>query len=327
MVTQADVARLAGTSTAVVTYVVNNGPRPVAPKTRERVLRAIEELGYRPNVVARALRAGTTHTVGLVVPDNTNPFFAELAHAVEDVFFASGYSLLLANSADSVEREKQHVQVLLDRQVDAVLLISLTGEPAVEEILRAGKRALVLHRLTQGSPASSISIDDEQAAYDMTAHLRDAHGITGVAMIAGPEGAPVSVERERGWARADGDAGVRSQLEHAPFSLRGGYQAATALLTGSHRPDAIFAANDQQAIGAVKAAADLGLRIPEDVAIAGYDGTAESAFTVPSLTTVVQPSREIAEAAIEVIRSEPTDPPTRRILPHRLELRDSCGRH
>jgi LacI family transcriptional regulator len=325
MVTRADVARLAGTSTAVVTYVVNNGPRPVAPETRERVRRAIEQLGYRPNVVARALKVGTTQTVGLIVPDNTNPFFAELAHAIEDVFFVAGYSLLLANSADSLDRERQHLRTLLDRQVDAVLLISLSGEPAIGEIVRADKRAIVLHRVPQDSLASSICIDDEQAAYDIATHLREAHGITDTAMITGPDASPVAVQRARGWSRAVSDTGA--DLRHAPFSRRGGYQAATALLTGNRRPGAIFAANDQQAIGVIRAAADLGVRVPEDVAVAGFDGTTEAGYTVPSLTTVVQPSQQIAEAAFEILRGAATDPPTCRVLPHRLELRDSCGKH
>lgn len=324
MVTRADVARLAGTSTAVVTYVINNGPRPVAAHTRQRVLRAIEELGYRPNVLARALQAGTTQTVGLVVPDNTNPFFAELAHSVEDVLFASGYSLLLSNSADSPERERQHIRVLLDRQVDAILLISLAGAPEVDEIIGAKKPAIVLHRVPRESAASSICIDDEQAAADIVQHLRTDHGIDEIAMISGPPGSPVAVERERGWARVTGGAG---RLVNEPFSLAGGYAGAAHLLERPDRPRALFATNDQQAIGAIKAIADLGLRTPEDVAVVGFDGTTESKYSVPALTTVIQPARLIAETAFEILRTPPDVAPIRRVLPHRLALRDSCGRH
>jgi len=324
MVTRADVARLAGTSTAVVTYVINNGPRPVATQTRERVLRAIEELGYRPNVLARALKAGTTQTVGFVVPDSRNPFFAELAHALEDVLFASGYALLVSNSADSLEREREHVRVLLDRQVDAVLLISLAGAAEVEQIIGAKKPAIVLHRVSGDSSASSICIDDKQAAFDIVHHLRADHGIDDIAMISGPPGAAVSAERERGWARAvTGDG----RVVHETFSIAGGHAGAMRLLADAGRPRAVFAANDQQAIGVLKAAADLGLRVPDDVAVAGFDGTVESQFSVPSLTTVVQPSRQIAEAAFEILRTPQADTPVRRMLPHRLALRDSCGRH
>lgn len=324
MVTRADVARLAGTSTAVVTYVINNGPRPVAPHTRERVLRAIEELGYRPNVLARALQAGVTQTVGLVVPDNSNPFFAELAKSVEDVLFSFGYSLLLANSADSPERERQHIRVLLDRQVDAILLISLVDAPEVEEIIGAKKSAIVLHRVPRDSAASSICIDDEQAAADIVTHLRADHGIDEIVMISGPPGSPVSIERERGWAHAiGGNGGVVNQS----FSLAGGYAGAIRLLEGSTPPRAVFAANDQQAIGAIKAASDLGLRVPADIAIVGFDGTTESKYSVPALTTVAQPSRLIAETAFEILRIPPGDAPVRSVLPHRLVLRGSCGRH
>lgn len=324
MVTRADVARLAGTSTAVVTYVINNGPRPVAPHTRERVLRAIEELSYRPNVLARALQAGTTHTVGLIVPDNSNPFFAELANALEDVLFTAGYALLLSNSADSREREHQHIRVLLDRQVDAVLLISLGDAPEVDEIIAAKKSAVVLHRVPEDSAASSIGIDDEQAAFDIVEHLRVNHGIAEIAMISGPPESAVSIQRERGWARAN--TGER-RVVHQAFSLAGGYAGAVGLLDAADRPRAVFATNDQQAIGTIKAAADLGLRVPEDVAIVGFDGTAESKYCVPALTTVVQPSRLIAEAAFEILRTPPGETPIRRVLPHRLVLRDSCGRH
>jgi len=324
MVTRADVARLAGTSTAVVTYVINNGPRPVAPQTRARVLRAIEELGYRPNALARSLKAGTTRTVGLVVPDSRNPFFAELAHALEDVLFAAGHALLLANSADSPEREREHVRVLLDRQVDAVLLISLAGAAEIEEIIGAKKPAIVLHRVRDNSSASSICIDDEQAAFDVVHHLRAVHGIDDIAMISGPSEAPVSAERERGWARAvTGDG----RVVHEAFSIAAGHAGAMRLLAGAGRPRAVFAANDQQAIGVLKAASDLGLRVPADVAVVGFDGTAESEYSVPALTTVVQPSRQIAEAAFEILRTPQAELPVRRVLPHRLALRDSCGRH
>jgi LacI family transcriptional regulator len=323
MVTRADVARLAGTSTAVVTYVINDGPRPVAPQTRARVLRAIEELGYRPNALARSLKAGTTRTVGLVVPDSRNPFFAELAHALEDVLFTAGHALLLANSADSPEREREHVRVLLDRQVDAVLLISLAGADEVEEIIGGRKPAIALHRVRDDSSASSICIDDEQAAFDIVQHLRAAHGIDDIAMISGPPEAPVSIEREHGWVRAVGDG----RVVHEDFSIAGGHAGALRLLTRARRPRALFAANDQQAIGALKAAWDLGLTVPDDVAVVGFDGTAESQFSVPALTTVVQPSRPIAEAAFEILRTPQADLPVRRVLPHRLALRDSCGRH
>ena len=322
MVTRADVARLAGTSTAVVTYVINNGPRPVAAGTRERVLRAIDELGYRPNLLARSLKAGSTKTVGLIVPDIGNPYFAELARALEDVLFGAGYSLLLSNSADDLERERQHIRALLDRQADAVLLISLAGAPQVDEIIGSKRPAIVLHAVPQDSAASSIYIDDEQAAFDIVRHLRTAHDIDDIAMICGPSEASVSSQRARGWARAIGGDG---RLVHESFSLVGGYQAAIRLLAGADRPRALFAANDQLAIGAIKAVAELGLRTPQDVAVVGFDGIAESRFTLPGLTTVVQPQRQIAEAAFEILSIPPTYPPTRRMLPHRLALRASCG--
>jgi LacI family transcriptional regulator len=318
-VTQADVARAAGTSMAVVSYVVNGGPRPVAEATRARVLAAIEQTGYRPDGVARALAAGSTYTLGLVVPDIANEFFAELACALEQSARAAGRTVLLANSEGSAETELALLETFLQRRIDGVVIISQIPEVADELLGRANTRRVFLG----ASPAagSSIGVDNEGGAIAATTHLLE-HGYERIAMIGGPAGDPVAEARLAGFRQALGERAT--DHVHQPFTVDGGYVGALELLSSAAAPQAVFAASDRQAIGLLRAAADKGLSVPDDLAVITFDGSAASAYAVPSLTTIQQPIAEMAELAVRQLL-DPQAEPLREVLDVGLVIRRSCG--
>ena len=331
-VTRKDVAALAGTSPAVVSYVLNGGPRSVSPKTRERVLAAVAQLGYRPNRVARSLRMNRTTTLGLVVPDNSNPFFAELARAVEEAAFAKGYTLLMGNAVDDEDRQTNYVRTFLDRQVDGLLLIPSHGSVAcLEELERSGVPWVVLDRRIAGAiTASQVLVDNLQGAREATAHLIG-HGRRRIACIAGPADVTPTTERVAGWRQALDAAGLpadRMPLRHVPFGRRAGYAAGLEVLGGRGSVDAVFAASDEQALGVLRAAAELGLRVPDDVAVASFDGIPGSAYTTPALTTMRQPVDELGRTAVELLLKRIDDPgcrPEVAVAPVTLVPRGSCG--
>lgn len=331
MVTRRDVARRAGTSEAVVSYVLNDGPRNVAPATRERVLAAIRELGYRPNAVARSLRTSRSTMIGLVVPDNANPFFAELAREIEDVAFERGYTLLLGNARDDDDREAAHVRTLLDHQVDGLILIPSHGSRTWRgELARSNVPCLVVDRAIEGTNAMHVLTDNEGGAHAGVRHLLD-HGRRRIGCLAGPQGIHPTVDRVAGWRRALTEAGCDpAALAHAPFGQADGYRAGRALLSGTLAGpgvDALFVTSDEQAIGVLRAAAELGVRIPDDLAVCSFDGIAATAYTIPSLTTVRQPFEELGRAAVELLLAhrDTEDPARRVVLPTSLIARGSCG--
>lgn len=323
-VTRADVAAAAGTSVAVVSYVVNNGPRPVSAATRARVLEAIELTGYRPDVVARALAGGFTQTFGLLVPDVSNRFFAELAHQVEERVYASGHLILLADSADDPMRERELMNALLERRVDGIMLASVDADPDLSGAIAAGAPVVLLDRIAPSALTSSVVPDNIGGARAATEHLIE-HGRRRIGFIAGPAALPTSQDRATGWESALAAAGLeRGPLVEAPFSRAGGLEAGRRLLLGPDRPDAVFASNDQQAVGLLRAAHDLGVRVPEDLGVITFDGSQDAAFAIPSLSSVVQPLAEIAEHAVRLLLARPHV--TARVTTgHTLALRASCG--
>jgi LacI family transcriptional regulator len=329
--TRDDVARRAGVSNAVVSYVVNAGPRPVAPATRERVLAVIEELGYRPNSVARSLRARRSFALGLVVPDSANPFFSELGKAVEDAGFDAGYTLLLGNSMDDEERERHYVRTFIERQVDGLVLISVSRSGLVASELGDSRIPVVsLQSLDARIQAPTILVDNEGGAAEAVRHLLE-HGADSVACLTGPAGIPSADERAHGWAAALDAAGapVAGRVcVRTEFSRSSGYRAALRLLV-KQRPRALFVASDEQAYGVLRAAAELGVRVPGELALVAFDGIPANEFTVPSLSTMRIPFRELGRAAVRCLVDQidggrsPEGGVDR--LPATLERRASCG--
>lgn len=331
-VTRKDVADAAGVSPAVVSYVLNDGPRGVAPATRAQVLEAVQRLGYRPNRIAASLRSKRTHSLGLIVPDNTNPYFAELAREVEEEAFRCGYTLLLGNAVDDVDREGLYLREFLDRQVDGLFVIpSHDGTLALAEVVASRTPMVILDREVLNTEAPAQLLSDNRAGGELaTRHLLD-HGRRRIGCIAGPRDARNAERRVAGWrdALADGtDGACAGPLIHVPITRFAGRQATLSVLREDPRVDALFVASDEQAIGVLRALRELGLDCPRDVAVVAFDGTSYASLMTPGLTTVRQPIAMMAKQGVGLImaqRSEDWRPSPPRFLPVELTVRGSCG--
>lgn len=326
--TRADVARLAGVSTAVVSYVMNDGPGPVAPATRLRVLDAIAALGYRPNASARALATGSSRLLGLIVPDITNPFFSSLAVSIEAAAKDRGYSLLFSNSHDGSDAsELSSISSLTRHNVDGILLSSTLPMPDISPARRTNTPVVLLNQFESHPGLLSVGVDAAEGAYVATRHLID-HGHTVISLIIGRVNHADLEAREAGWLRAIDEAGLSpGPIARCEFSREGGFLAATQLFRRAQRPTAVFVSSDLQAIGALSALHSLGVRVPDDVAMISYDGTVESRFSIPALTAVRQPVTEIASRLVELVLSRPQPGEQFIVLPPELVIRDSCGAH
>lgn len=337
LVTRDEVARAARTSSAVVSYVINDGPRSVAEPTRQRVLAAIETLGYRPNAVARALRSATSRVLGLIVPDITNPFFAELALAIERCASEQGYSLFLGNASHDDARQAGYLTAFSDHQVRGVLLIGAAAgpqgafPPITKAALASQRIALVfLDRVPKGARGVSLRVDNVRGAYDATRHLID-HGHTSIGRISGPSSLSSARDRDRGWVKAltEADIDPKAQMrERAEFDRYDAYKLALEMFASRRHPRSLFVHSDEQAIGVLHAAANQNIRVPQDVAVVSFDGIRESALTHPALTTVQQPLELAARRAVDLL-IEGIDHGERSIksetLPVHLVIRSSCG--
>lgn len=330
--TRRQVAERAGTSEAVVSYVVNHGPRPVAVETRQRVERAIRELDYRVSHVARSLRTASTQTLGLIVPDASNPFYAALASAVEQEAFSKGYGVFVGNSRDELAREQMYARALVDRQADGIILVPCSKESMRTVALADEVTCVTLDRPLEDEAAFQFFTDHEGGAYAATRHLLDEHGRKRIGCVAGPKKAYSTEARVRGWRRALHEAGIDASavpISYSSFGQRDGYEQGRALLPAG--VDAAFVTSDQQAKGVLRAAHELGIAIPEDVAVFAFDGIADAAFCVPSLSTVAQPIYQMAALAVSrattpketLVASELSRAPVE--FAYELLLRESCG--
>ncbi|MFE6836286.1 MULTISPECIES: LacI family DNA-binding transcriptional regulator [unclassified Streptomyces] len=335
-VTRDDVARLAGTSTAVVSYVINNGPRPVAPATRERVLAAIKELGYRPDRVAQAMASRRTDLIGMIVPDARQPFFAEMAHAVEQAAAERGKMVLVGNSDYRTEREVHYLRAFLGMRVSGLILVSQgMSEQAASEIEAWDARVVLLHERPEAIDDVAVVTDDIGGAQLATRHLLE-HGHEYVACIGGVEntpsvGDPVA-DHVEGWRRAMQESGrsVEGRLIEAPYNRYDAYKVALEVLARPDRPTAIFCATDDQAIGVLRAARELRIDVPGELAVAGFDDVKEAALTDPPLTTIASDRPAMARAAVDLVlddglRVAGSRRERLKQFPSALVIRRSCG--
>lgn len=322
-VTRKDVAREAGVSPGVVSYVLNNGPRPVSAESRRRVLEAVQRLGYLRDGSARSLRMGRTQTIGLVIPDVSNPFFAELARAIEDAAYRRDHALLVCNSANAVEREQSYVQSLAERRVDGLILVSASEDQDLSGLTRLAIPVVALDRPPQSGTVSTIHARNHHAAYAGTEHLIG-HGHSRIALIAG-HGHGVSGERLAGWRQALAHHALpEGVIVRSSFTLAGGYEAGTALVSSRDRPKAVVVASDVQAIGALGAIREHGLKVPEDLAVVSIDGTQAAGYAAPPLTTVAQQITPMSEAAVDHLLTRPDDLVSL-TFDNELVTRASCG--
>ena len=332
MATIKDVAQAAGVSITTVSHVVN-GSRRVSDRLTQRVLEAMEALDYRPNILARSLRLGETKTLGLVIPDNSNLFFAEMARSIEDTGYRNGYSVILCNSDGDVEKQQSYVRLLVDKQVDGMVFIS-SGESSedLQYLTDEGIEVVIVDRDVPNMPVDVILLDNEQAGYEATRYLIDL-GHRLIACVTGPSQLTPSAQRVNGYRRALQEAGIAfnpDYLTGGDFQLDGGEQATGRLLALDPRPSAVFVCNDMMAIGAIRGARNLGLGIPQDLSVIGFDDIALATAIYPALTTMAQPIAEMARIAtellIERIQGQVTGEKRQRILlSATLKVRESCA--
>ncbi len=328
MPTIRDVAKRAGVSVATVSHTIN-GTRFVEPETQERVRKAIEETGYRPNALARSLRRRRSNTIGLVIPDNTNPFFAEMARAIEDAGFAAGFSVVLCNSDRSIEKEAAYVEVLLAKQVDGIILASANAQPGTIEQVQSARVPILLIPGELGDFDVDILMTDDFAAGRIAAEHLLSLGHTRIACITGPRTTSASAGRVAGFQHVLQEAGLRLVASaRGDFQAERGRDAMAELLDGGEAFTAVFAANDLTAIGAMQTLHRRGLLIPNDISIIGFDNMRLSELVIPSLTTIAHSLGDIGPKAIAMLSAriaEPDAPPVRTLLPAALTVRDSTA--
>jgi LacI family transcriptional regulator len=326
-----DVARRAGVSPMTVSRVVN-GTGPVSPGRRARVEQAMAELGYMPNAVARNLRTKRSDTIGLVLPDMTNPFFTTLAHGVETALREAGISLLLANTDEREDEERRLVPVLLGRQIDGLLIVPAGDGAAAVRLCRDHGVPVVLVDRRPGVGDVDVDVvrsDAEGGAFELGQLLVDL-GHRRVAVLTGPASVPTAVDRAAGFCRAfTGRGGMpRPEVLHGTFTIDGGEVMAREAMARDPRPTALFAANNFIAIGVLHALDALGLRVPEDVALVGFDDLPSAMITFPFFTVAAQPAFEMGRRAVAVLlerRATPDAPVRDVVFPTELVIRRSSG--
>ena len=303
-----DVAKIAGVSPSTISRVMNT-PEIVAEDTRQKVINAVKELAYIPNMMAASMPKRKTNYIGLIIPDITNIFFSNLVRGVQDVCEKHGNSVLVVNSDDSQEKEGRYLKLLYSRRVDGVIL-TVAGyrekEFPEEELSLLEKMNIVLiDREINGMTTPIVKVNNFVGAYSAVKYLLTM-GHRKIMYLAGIEGTKTNRERRKGYLSALKDASISWEKElTADFRLDTAYQKIMhhwpQLKNSDELPTAIFAANDLMAIGALKAFAQLQIRVPEDISIIGFDNIPFSDCTYPPLTTIAQPTYQMGQMAVETL--------------------------
>jgi len=323
-----EVAQRAGVSIGTVSNVLNR-PDAVAPATVERVRAAVDELGYVRNDAARQLRAGRSHTAGLVVLDSANPFYAELSRGAEDEAERHGLSVLVGNSGELARREATHLE-LFERQRVWGVLVSPVGND-LDHLIRLSERGIpvvLVDRAAPGGRLSSVASDDELGGYLAVSHLLE-RGRRRIAYVAGAAELHQVADRLAGAERAvsEVDGATLEVVTRGGLTVLEGRAAGHEIVSRpeADRPDAIFAANDLLAMGILQAAVMEGsVRVPDDIALVGYDDIDFASSAVVPFTSIRQPARLMGEAAMRLLAEPPDEPQQVRFAPE-LIVRASTG--
>lgn len=306
-----EVAEQAGVSLGTVSNVLNR-PEVVAEATRLRVQAVIEQLGFVRNGSAHQLRAGRSYHLGLVVLDVTNPFFTEVARGVEDAANEAGYVVILCNSDSSPEKESRYLHVLQEQRTAGVLITPVQNDVAYLQHLRQQDIAIVLlDRPSRARDLCSVAIDDALGGELATRHLLEL-GHRRIAFVSGSLSIRQYAERRRGARRAIKMAGldpneIMSELPIVAQNANSGEQCVEALLAHTPRPSAVFCANDLLALGVMRGLGQRGIKIPDDIALIGYDDVEFASMLSPALTSIRQPKYQLGRAAAELLLHEIND--------------------
>ena len=327
-----DVAKRAGVAPVTVSRCINNSAY-CSPATRARVEAAIADLGFVPNRLAGGLRSKRTNTLALILPDITNPFFTTIARGVEDIASGTGYTVIFCNTDESVSKEKMYVQMLLEKRVDGILLIpALNGLDSTDLFRKQSIPIVVLDRRLPELMTDVVRCDSEGGAYELTQLLLSL-GHREIAILDGPKDVSTSEDRLAGYRRALTEAGIpiNSKREyHGAFNQESGFKMTHKVLAEAQKPTALFAANNFIAFGALKALHELELRVPEDIAVVGFDDLPSSLVTFPFLTVAAQPAYEMGRRAIEILLKKmdegPSDQYREVVLSAEIVIRQSSGK-
>ena len=334
--TQVDVARLAGVSRATVSYVLNgatDGRVPISTETQRRVLEVIEELDYEPDARAQALQSGNTKTIALVIPDLRNPHFCEYATAIEEAARASGYHLLLFSTTLNDEYAVTIFKDLARRRFDGLILVSafiLESKEAQATFAQIRKRELPIVELSQNYGVDAVNADYREATKEVMSHLFSLqhHRIGIIYGVGGHELAEDRLQPYRASLEAAGIPFDADLVHECGPTIEDGYQATKKLLEFKARPTAIITVNDLLAIGALRAAMDLKLHVPNDVSLVGYDNIPMANYLIPRLTTVTKDAYTLGTQAFEMLLTRMQNPDLpRQLIQHRprLIIRESTG--
>jgi len=329
--TMKEIAKMAGVSVTTVSLIINGKDQSIGAETRERVLKLIEETGYVPNGIARSMITKQTSTLGLMIPDITNPYFASMARGIEDAARKAGYHVILCNTDENQERETEYLQLLRRQNVDGVILVSAaTVEHEEKRILKEFKKPLIfLDRRGTKQTEASVGFENRKGAYMAVRHLIEA-GHNKIGCITGPLENKSAQERYQGYL----DALKEAKLDPNPkWVVEGDYQMAGGEAGIRTLKDqgvtACLIANDWMAYGAYKACYEEGIQIPEDLSIVGFDDLEISKAMIPPLTTVHQPNIEMGQMAVEQIVSwiQSGKPPAEsKMFEPRLVVRNSVSK-
>lgn len=329
-ITIKDIAKAANVSKAAVSYVINDKPG-VSEETRQKILRIMKEMNFRPNATARGLAGQKTEMLGLVIPDITDMFYANIVRGVENKANEFGYTLNLCTTHAEPSRERDVVDMFTSGRVDGLILMTYyLNREYLEKLKGQGMPFVVIDGSPQDESIYSVFVNNEEAGYRAAEYLIRL-GHREIAFIYGVIGSGDSEQRFLGYRRALRENGLACRgelMKRGEYQRAGGYKAARELMAMPHRPTAVFAANDQMALGVLNAAVDLGLKVPRDLSIIGVDDIEAVSLVVPPLTTVRQPTYEMGGTATEIlVRLINGERPSQRkiSLQTSLVVRDSCA--
>lgn len=304
MPTILDVAKKAGVSRSTVSRVLTNSNR-VDPETKQKVLAAMKELNYQPSQVARNLRKQETNLIAVLIPCISNPFFGSLVRGLEEVAVNKGYNIILCSTGEDPIRQIEYLRMLERKQVDGVILTALRNPlEEVKAFLQHGPIVLA-SEYAEDDSLPAVVIDNIRAAEHVTEHLI-LKGHKRIGFINGPEHIILCRDRQRGYVQTLEKYGIpvsHDSILCGDFTMEGGFGCAKQLLQLEEKPSAIFAANDEMAVGVIQAVQEQGLRVPQDVAVVGFDNVQISRVVQPNLTTIDQPIFQIGVQAMELLMS------------------------
>ncbi len=326
-----DIAREAGVSIATVSQVIN-GKGKISEKRRAEIMEIMERLHYQPSAIAAALTGKQTYTLGLLVPDISNPYFAELARAVEDRSRKLGYSVVICSTDNKDERVERYLNLLQQKRVDGMMIgTGIDNADILAPLLQQSIPVALIARQMPTLSVHTVAIDDRLGGALAAQHLLEL-GHTHLAVLSEPFKVSSSQERIRGFREQLQQAGhtlASERIRASSADLHAAKQEVLQLLSDIERPTGLFCCNDIQAIGALQAAKELGLRVPEDVSIIGFDDTILASVTSPPLTTIAQPIEELGRHAVDILIEELKDhnkQPQQKVLKPELVVRESTGR-